>query len=274
MLSKMNIGVFDSGLGGLTILKEIIKKLPHYFYIYFGDSARVPYGNRTQEEIFQFTRQGIEFLFKKNCQLIIIACNTASTNALRKLQQEYLPKHYPNRGILGVIIPTVEEVIDQKIKTVGIIGTTATISSNSYVKEIRKRNKQIKIYQQETPLLVPLIEAGKINTQDFNKTLVKYLKPLINNNINGLILGCTHYELIKKQVQSAIENNIKIYSQGKIVANKLKEYLAKHKEINNKLDRQQKVELYFTDINEKYKQMIKIFYGSFDSLCSLRMIRL
>lgn len=255
----MKIGIFDSGLGGLTILKEIIKKLPSYSYIYCGDSARVPYGNRSQEEIFQFTRQGVDFLFKKNCQLIIIACNTASANALRKLQQDYLPMHYPNRRILGVIIPTVEEVIDQKNKNVGIIGTKATIISNAYIKEIEKRNKQIKICQQETSLLVPLIETNKTNNQNFIKTLTNYLKPLIDNNINGLILGCTHYELIKNQIKKVVGSNIRIYAQGEIIARKLIEYLNKHNEIKEKLDKSKKLELYFTKMSKKYKEMIKIF---------------
>lgn len=233
----MRIGVFDSGLGGLTILKAILAKLPQYDYIYFGDNARVPYGNKSKEIIYRYTKQAIDFLAKKNCSLIIIACNTVSAAALRRIQREYLPKKYPNIKILGVIRPTVEEAATNGSHRLGVIGTKATIKSGAFVREIKKLNSKIRVYQLVTPLLVPLIEkTGKVP----DSVLEKYLKPLKNKGIDDLILGCTHYELVQKDIQRIMGKNIKVITEGKIVAKKLEDYLNRHPEIEQKLSKKRK----------------------------------
>ncbi len=156
----MKIGIFDSGIGGLVIARSLISELPQYDYVYLGDTKRVPYGDRSQKEIYEFTRQGLDFLFAQGCGLAILACNTASAQALRKIQREYLPRKYPDKKVLGVVIPTAEACA--KYKVVGILATSSTVSSKSYVTELKKLNPKINIIQQAAPLLVPLIENNEI----------------------------------------------------------------------------------------------------------------
>lgn len=244
----MKIGIFDSGLGGLLVFKEIIKKLPQYDYVYLGDNARVPYGNRSFEIIYKFTREAVEFLFEKNCQLIILACNTASSVALRKIQQEYLPKKYKDRRVLGIIVPTIEFLdLKNSRQTIGVIGTKATISSNAYKKEIKKINPKIRVIEKSTPLLVPFIEEGDINSKALEIILKDYLKIFVKNKIDKLVLACTHYGVIEKNIKKILGKNIKVLSQGKIVAEKLKIYLNNHPEIENRLLKNSKREVYLTD---------------------------
>ncbi|MHB8904195.1 MAG: glutamate racemase, partial [Patescibacteria group bacterium] len=189
--SKNNlIGVFDSGLGGLTVLKKFLIGLPGYHYLYLGDTARVPYGDKSPETIYNYTIQAVEFLFKKDCNLVIIACNTASAQALRKLQQEWLPKNYPKRRVLGVIKPLAEAISKNTTnKRVGIIGTNATINSGAYTREINELNPKLYVYEQAAPLLVPLIEAGRINNSETRIILKSYLTTLKAKKINSLVLA-------------------------------------------------------------------------------------
>src|SRR3989339_927108 len=242
----MKIGVFDSGLGGLTILKALLKELPQYNYVYLGDNARVPYGNRSPETIYEFTKQAVEFLFKKNCKIIILACNTATSTSLKKIQQEYLPKHYPDRRVLGVIKPVVEElesqIINNKTQKIGIIGTKATVNSGAFVREIDKTLPNSSVYQQACPLLVPFIEDGLKNNKVLKLILKEYLDGLLKEKIKALVLACTHYEVIEKEIQKTIGREIKIISEGKIIAKKLEEYLQNHQEIEKKLEKHKKVE--------------------------------
>src|SRR5664279_3396454 len=185
----MKIGIFDSGLGGLIITHSLINKLPQYDYLYLGDTARVPYGNRSPEIVFQYTLESVDYLFKQNCKLIIVACNTASSEALRKIQQDYLPKNYPDRKILGVIIPSVEEVVEKtRTGKIGVIATRGTVNSQTYIREIQKLRPNTKVYQQAAPLLVPLIEYDGSKWVD--KILDEYLAPLLQQDIDTLILGC------------------------------------------------------------------------------------
>ncbi|MFH1246327.1 MAG: hypothetical protein V1489_00940 [Candidatus Liptonbacteria bacterium] len=194
------IGVFDSGVGGLLIMKALVKNLPEYDYVYLGDTARVPYGNRSQEIIYQFLEEAVEYLFNKNCSLIIVACNTASAEALRRIQREYLPEYYPGRRVLGVIIPTAEEALPirrknknqnadnnagNKHKKIGILATEGTVSSEAYVREIKKINSRISVFQEPAPLLVPLIENGGLKWTD--PILESYLRPLLKKKIDTLI---------------------------------------------------------------------------------------
>lgn len=231
------IGVFDSGLGGLTIFKYFLKELPEYNYIYLGDNARLPYGAKSPETIYDYTREAVEFLFKSGCNLIIIACNTASAQALHRLQQEYLPKHYPDRRILGVIRPLVEAITNNpKNNQVGVIGTKATIASNAYKIELQKLKPGLKVEQQSAPLLVPLIEEGWFKKPETKMILKKYLRPLKMKQVDALILGCTHYPFLYKEVKKFMGRRINVPHPGEIIAKSLKKYLARHAELNLKAE--------------------------------------
>lgn len=255
----MRIGVFDSGLGGLAILKAVVKKLPNYDYLYLGDNARVPYGGRSAEIIYQFTRQAVEFLFKQNCQLVILACNSATTSALRRLQQEYLPKNYPKRRVLGIIKPTIEYLLENKAIKVGLLGTYATVNSQAYKREMVKVLPKGKLKQQACPLLVPLIEENEMSSQAGKLILHQYLKSMKQYQPEVLLLACTHYGLIKNQVQKEMGKNIRVIDQGPLVANRLQEYLNKHLEIKHKLSCQKSRIYYTTDLNDRFSQMARLF---------------
>lgn len=277
----MNIGIFDSGFGGLTVLKAITKILPDYSYIYLGDNARSPYGDRSPERVYEFTRQGVEFLFKKDCKLVILACNTASALALRKLQQEWLHSHYPDRRVLGIIIPVVEALAKtqtKKPKRVAVIGTRATILSGVYKKEIEKRGGDIReLIQHACPLLVPLIEEGWHHTPPAAMIIKKYIRPLKLKQINILILGCTHYSLVKEKIQSVIGKNTRLIDPGSVVARSLKSYLSRHNEIESALEKMQKMgsginslrklsqtpfTFFTTDASERVSPLASRFWGS------------
>ncbi len=226
------IGVFDSGLGGLTILKHFIEELPQYSYIYLGDSARTPYGNRSQAVIYNYAKEAVDFLFSKGCRIVIFACNTASSQALRKIQQKYLPKKYPDKKVIGVIVPLVEESAkNDRIKRIGIIGTKATIASNIYAKKLSKLNPKLKIFEKSAPLLVPLIEEGWIKKRETKMILKKYLRELKTAQIDALILACTHYPILIKDIKRIMPKKCLIYDTGKIVAKSFKKYLEKHQEL-------------------------------------------
>ncbi|MCX6792439.1 MAG: glutamate racemase [Candidatus Falkowbacteria bacterium] len=248
----MKIGIFDSGIGGLIILRTIKQALPTYDYIYLGDTKRVPYGNRSQQAIFEFTCEAVDYLFKQGAGLVIVACNSASARALRKVQQDWLPKHYPKRRVLGVIVPTVEEVIDnKKIKSIGIIATQATVNSRTYDKEIYKRNRKIKVYSLATPLLVPLIENNDLK---WARAILKdYLKFFKVHKIEVLLLGCTHYPIVKNIIRSLVTKKIKVISQDEIIPKKLKLYLRNHPEIAKILSHKAKVDILVTDMTSHIK---------------------
>ncbi len=254
----MKIGIFDSGLGGLIIMKAIHKMMPEYDYVYLGDTKRVPYGNRSEEAIFEFTREGVDYLFRKeNCAIVVIACNTASAKALRKLQREYLPKNFKDRKILGVLIPAAEETI--KFKKVGILATRGTVSSGTFPKEIKKINKEIKVFQNSAPMLASLAEEGKDALAiPFIK---KYLKSFSTKNLDALVLGCTHYPIFKKDIKKIIGPNIKLISQDEIVPKKFKKYLEIHREINRKLTCNREVRILVTDKTPMVKNLTLKWFG-------------
>lgn len=257
--AKNTIGVFDSGVGGLTVLKNFLSLLPNYNYIYLGDNARVPYGEKSPETIYEYSRQAMEFLFQEGCNLIIIACNTASAQALRKLQQEYLINKYPNRRILGVIRPLAEMAAGCNKKTVGVIGTKSTITSSAYEKEINHLNKKIKVESQASPLLVPLIEEGWSNKPETKMILKKYLRPLKIKNIDMLILACTHYPFLIKDIQRICGKRILVPNPGEIIANSLKNYLKKHPELKLTETNKAKCKFYSTDNTELIKKLAEGF---------------
>lgn len=225
------IGVFDSGFGGLTVLEALLKKIPQYDYLYLGDNARAPYGGRSQETIYEYTREAVDFLFAEGCTLVVLACNTASAQALRKIQTEYLPKKYPGRNVLGVIRPLVEAVAnDKKIKRVGVIGTRATIESCAYEHELKKLNPNLEIFSQSAPLLVPLIEEGWQSKPETKRILKKYLQPLKIKQIDSLILGCTHYPILYADICRIMTRRCQVYHPGEIIADSLKNYIDRHPE--------------------------------------------
>lgn len=252
------IGIFDSGLGGLIIAKAIFKTLPQYDYVYLGDTKHVPYGNRSQDAVYEFTRQAVDFLFRQNCALIIIACNTASAMALRRLQQEYLPARYPQKRILGVIIPTVEE-IGKRPKTIGLLATTSTVKSHAYKKEINKLNRKVKIVEQAAPLLVPMIENNALQWAD--DVLQSYLAPLKKADVDDILLGCTHYPILKDKIKKIAGKKIRIISQEEIIPKKLKDYLRRHPEIEKRLSKKRGRTFLVTDKNTNFDAVAKTLFG-------------
>jgi glutamate racemase len=233
------IGVFDSGLGGLTVLKEYLKELPQYKYIYLGDNARAPYGDRPHEVLKTYVGQAVDYLFAGGCRLIIIACNTASSQVLRELQEEYLRKPaVTDKKILGVIKPLAEEAVKiTKTGRVGVVGTRSTVAAKSYDHEIEKLNPEIKVFSESCPLLVPLIEENWVNKPETTMILKKYLRPLKFANIDTLILGCTHYPFLHKDFQRIMGKKVRVPHAGKIICESLKDYLARHPEIESLLEK-------------------------------------
>jgi len=262
----MKIGIFDSGLGGLIIAKAIKKEMPQYDYVYLGDTKRVPYGNRSHQAVFEFTKQALDYLFKEeNCGIVIIACNTASARALRKIQKEYLPELNAMRkvmgltqvNVLGVLIPTAEECA--KYKRIGIIGTSGTIASNTFSNEIKKISKKVVIFQNPAPMLVPLAEEGeKVLVKPF---LLKYLKPFTGKKIEALALGCTHYPFYKNEIRKILGKKIIVISQDEIIPKKLKNYLERHPEIEKEISKNKKTKILVTDITKNVEKLSKEWFG-------------
>lgn len=256
------IGVFDSGVGGLTVLKHFIKDLPDYDYIYLGDNARVPYGNKSAETIYNYTCQAVEFLFSKNCQLVILACNTASAQALRRIQQEYLPANFPNRRVLGVIRPLAEAAAeDQNVSRVGVIGTKSTIFSEVYLSEIHKLNPSIKVYSKATPLLVPLIEENWLDRPETRMILRKYLRVLKTKQVQSLILGCTHYPFLLEMARKIMGKRCFVYDPGELVSKSLGQYILRHKELDIKPNKSRVYKFYTTDDINKFRELGEKFLG-------------
>jgi len=233
-LTSGPIGVFDSGVGGLTILKEIRKTLPEYDYIYLGDNARAPYGTRSFETVYEYTLEAVKKLFSLGCPLVIIACNTASAKALRSIQQNDLPSIAPDKRVLGVIRPTTEDAGNYtQTKHLGILATPGTVKSESYQIEIQKFFPDLMVHQEACPMWVPLIENNEHLSPGGEYFIQKNLNNLLqkDHRIDTLILGCTHYPLLLPVLKKLIPPSIRIVSQGPIVAEKLKIYLARHTEI-------------------------------------------
>ncbi len=255
----MKIGIFDSGLGGLVITHALVKKLSQYDFVYLGDTARAPYGNRTKADIYQYTQQGLEFLFKQGCKLVIVACNTASADALRVIQQSYLPSTWPDRKALGVLIPSAEVAV-QKGRRIGIIATTATIKSMAFDREIKKLLVSAVIYHKATPLLVPNIEADEMDIAEANLKI--YLKQLLKNNIDTLVLGCTHYPLLKARVAQIVGPGINIISQDDIIPSKLSKYLSHHPEISSCLTQNSTIQYFVTKHTPTIASLAIKLFGS------------
>lgn len=255
----MKIGFFDSGLGGLTILKAVAKELPDYDYEFYGDTANLPYGNKSEEEIFELTKRGIEHLFIKGCILVIIACNTASAETLRKLQDGFLVEEHPDKKILGVIIPTVEEVAESKLKKVLMIATKRTVDSGKYGTELAKLAGDTELVSVATPILVPLIELGNIDDA-LNEVLAVLKRD--GEDVEGLILGCTHYTVLKEKIaKSELGRKISIFSQDEIIPKKLRDYLDRHLEIQTQLTRGGERNIFLTNNDSRYDAAIQELLG-------------
>lgn len=254
------IGVFDSGFGGLTVLKEFLRALPRHNYVYLGDNARAPYGSKSPEVIYEHTRQAVEFLFRKKCRLVILACNSASAGALRKIQQDWLPKYYRDRRVLGVILPVAEAAAGlSRSDKIGVIGTRATVGAKTYERELKKIGPRFKIYAQACPLLVPLVEEGWANEKETETILKKYLKPLQDKKIDTLILGCTHYPILLGRIRKIMGKKVKVLHSPQIVAVKLADYLKRHPEIEKRLKKNGKRIFFTTDDPKKFKQLGRQF---------------
>ena len=263
-LLQQPIGIFDSGFGGLTVLKEIVQKLPAYDYIYLGDNARAPYGNRSFETVYRYTLECVQWFFEQQCPLVILACNTASAKALRTIQQNDLPKIDASKRVLGVIRPTAEIIGNYSAsKKIGILATSGTVNSDSYLLEIEKFFPGFKVYQQACPLWVPLIENEEYDRPGADYFVRKYIDQLLEQSadIDTILLACTHYPLLLTKIKEYIPAGINILSQGEIVANSLVDYLQRHTEIEKKISREGSRIFYTTDSAEDFDKHAGIFYG-------------
>ncbi|HEU4632868.1 MAG TPA: glutamate racemase [Flavisolibacter sp.] len=258
------IGVFDSGYGGLTVLRALVNALPQDDYLYLGDNARSPYGTRSFETVYRYTLQCVEWLLQQNCPLIVLACNTASAKALRTIQQNDLQRLSPDARILGVIRPTTE-IIGRHTKTnsIGILATHGTVQSNSYPIEIEKFFPQVKIEQEACSMWVPLVENNEHTGKGADYFVEKYINNILSKNadIDTLLLACTHYPLLTEKIEKHLPSHVKLLSQGEIVAESLKDYLRRHPEIETKITKQGKREFYTTDAPEDFDNKATVFFG-------------
>ena len=256
------IGVFDSGYGGLTILHGIRQLLPQYDFLYLGDNARAPYGPRSFDVVYEFTRQAVEKLFAMGCQLVILGCNTASAKALRTIQQNDLPGWDPMRRVLGIIRPTAE-VIGKltRNKHVGLLATEGTVRSHSYDMEIAKLWPDIKVTGQACPFWVPLVEYNEADSPGADYFVKKRIDQLMqqDSDIDTIILGCTHFPLLMPKILKYVSPGIRIVSQGEYVAGSLKEYLFRHEDIEKRLTKNGTVKSYTTENPEKFKESACVF---------------
>lgn len=255
------IGIFDSGYGGLTVFKEIYKALPQYDYIYLGDNARVPYGTRSFETVYEFTKQCVFKLFDEGCNLVILACNTASAKALRSIQQNDLP---PGKKVLGVIRPT-SEVVDQFTNTnkVGVLATQGTVNSGSYVIEINKFHPEIEVFQHACPLWVPIVENNEMDSEGSQFFVQEDLKELLamSPDMDTILLACTHYPLLLPIIEQFVPKGINIISQGDLVAESLVDYLKRHPEVDEKCSKSGELKFYTTDDPVDFNLKAELFFG-------------
>lgn len=258
------IGIFDSGVGGFTVFREIEKRLPEYDYIYLGDSARVPYGNRSAQTVYHYTKACVEELFSRGCHLVILACNTASAKALRMIQQQDLPRYSELRKVLGVIRPTAEKIGDfTQSGHIGIFATTGTVQSGTYTDEIAHFFPQIQAHQQACPMWVPLIENGDLDSPAMSYYMEIYVNELLAQSpqIDTIVLGCTHYPLLADQIRKQLPAHIKLISQGELVADSLEDYMSRHREVDALCSKNRHREFLTTDDYKEFENKGQLFYG-------------
>jgi glutamate racemase len=258
------IGIFDSGFGGLTVLKEIERILPQYDFLYLGDNARAPYGNRSFEIVHAYALEAVQWLFHQGSPLAIIACNTASAKALRTIQQNDLPRIAPEKRVLGVLRPVTEWVgaLTQS-RHIGILATTGTVASQSYVIEIKKYFPEVTVVQEDCPMWVSLIENNEFDNEGADYFIKKHVNRLLaaDRRIDTVILGCTHYPLIQQKIRRHLSADIQLISQGDIVAKRLADYLVRHPEIAARCTQQARRDFYTSETAEIFDRSAAIFYG-------------
>jgi glutamate racemase len=252
MKNFKKIGVFDSGLGGLFIADSIRKRLPAYDYLYLGDTLHLPYGRRSDAALYDLSEKAMRYLFAQGCDLVVMACNTASAAALRKLQQVFLAKEFPDNRILGVVVPTLEVAIEHGAHRIGLLATQRTVHSNIYEIELKKINPFVQLVSVPSPLLVPLIEDSGEKYLDI--VLEDYLRPMKEAKVQSLILGCTHYVALKERVQKLMEDEVDLISQDDIIPAKLEDYLKRHPEMEMRLSKGGTFEIHATDTNENFQR--------------------
>jgi glutamate racemase len=258
------IGVFDSGFGGLTVLREFVDRLPDYDYLYLGDNARAPYGTRSFETVYRYTLECVNWMLHQNCPLIILACNTASAKALRSIQQNDLKKISSKARVLGVIRPTTEVIGHYTFSNqIGILATSGTVQSESYLIEIEKFFPNVRVTQEACPMWVPLIENGEHTGNGADYFIEKHIKNILNSNpgIDTLLLACTHYPLLKEKIQEHLPSSVKLISQGEIVAKSLQAYLENHPQITACISKNKQRFFYTTDSSEDFNSKANIFFG-------------
>lgn len=256
------IGVFDSGYGGLTILREIQKRLPEYDYLYLGDNARAPYGTRSFDIVYRFTLQAVEELFSRGCRLVILACNTASAKALRTIQQNDLPRLDPSRRVLGVIRPTVEALGDlSRTGHVGLFATPGTVRSESYRLEVEKLFPGMTLTGHACPMWVPLVENNEADKPGADYFVEKDAKSLMeaDTEIDTVILGCTHYPILYPKIRQALPAGVSLISQGDIVAESLADYLRRHPEMERSISRTSSSAYLTTERADSFSRMASLF---------------
>ncbi|WP_165020396.1 glutamate racemase [Dysgonomonas sp. ZJ279] len=262
MLKPGPIGVFDSGYGGLTILSEIQSLMPEYDYCYLGDNSRAPYGSRSFDVVYEFTRQAVEALFDMGCNLVILACNTASAKALRTIQQNDLPSLNPEKRVLGIIRPTAEIIGSvTKSRHVGILGTIGTIQSESYPIEIHKLHPDIQVTGEACPMWVPLVENREYDKEGADYFIKENLDSILAKDplIDTLILGCTHYPLLLNKIKSFLPENIQLVSQGEYIARSLKDYLNRHPEMDAVCTKTANTHYFTTESPQKFSEAATVF---------------
>lgn len=261
---RQPIGIFDSGYGGLTILKSILNKLPAYDYIYLGDNARTPYGTRSFETVYQYTLECVKWLFAQGCPLIVLACNTASAKALRSIQQKDLPHISPSNRVLGVIRPTTEKIGTlTKTKQVGILATKGTVLSESYVIEAKKFFPDVQVFQHACPMWVPLVENNEYDSPGADYFVQKDIYQLLSlsENMDTILLACTHYPLLADKIKKYLPETVNLVSQGDIVSESLADYLIRHPEIESRCSKNASLTFFTTDAPGDFDAHAGIFFG-------------
>lgn len=266
MLSKGPIGVFDSGYGGLTVLKELIKAMPEYDFLYLGDNARTPYGTRSFNVVYQYSLQAVKYLIKQNCPLVVIACNTASAKALKNIQVLDLPHIGPDRRVLGVIRPSVEKAAAlTRNGKVGVLGTVGTVVSDSYPMELAKwsEGRIVSTVQEACPMWVPIVENNEIDSEGADFFIKKNIHNILrkDNDLDTLILGCTHYPLLLEVIRKYLPAHITIINQGQVVSERLVDYLKRHPSLEERINRSGKTTFQTTEYPDVFESKASLFMG-------------